>query len=86
LATKHINPDESRLGSSAASYDQEEKMPAYEYKTFDLPAPPFGVHAAMDKVLNSAAAEGWELVTVAVLFPHSVRVQTTAFMRRPLDH
>ena len=60
-------------------------MALYECKTFDLPTPPGGVQAAMDAVLNKAAAEGWELVTVAVLLPHTVRVQTTAFMRRPRD-
>ena len=51
-------------------------MALYEYKTFDLPTPPGGVQAAMDAVLNKAAAEGWGLVTVAVLLPHTVRVQT----------
>jgi hypothetical protein len=59
-------------------------MASYEYKTFDLPTPPGRVQEAMDEALNKAAAQGWELVTVAVLLPASLRVRTTAFMRRPL--
>ena len=61
-------------------------MALYEYKTFNLPMPKVfsGESAAMDEVLNGAVAEGWELVTVTVLLPHTVRVQTVAFMRRPL--